>query len=71
MMNAKKCDRCGDFYINNTFDARSRTKGTITKLAFLDKYSNHGETFDLCDCCWIELVRFLNYKEESNNDDAI
>jgi hypothetical protein len=63
-MNAKKCDRCGDFYINNTFDARSCTKEPITKLTFLDKYGNRGESFDLCDCCWVELVRFLNYKED-------
>lgn len=66
-MNAKKCDRCGDFYISNTFDARSHTKQPITKLAFLDKYDNQGKLYDLCDCCWIELVKFLNYKEEEND----
>lgn len=48
-MNAKKCDRCGDFYAN------PKTKVIITD----DDVPGYFEEFDLCASCGNMLRAFL------------
>ena len=48
-MNAKKCDRCGKFYINQS------TKVTIKD----DDILGYFEEYDLCGSCKNMLLAFL------------
>ena len=63
MANAKKCDRCGKFYVAN----RQEFKGCMLKHCNLMASSNIH--FDLCDECIGKLWTFLNFPVEI--DDAI
>lgn len=63
MANAKKCDRCGKFYVKN----RQEFAGCMLKHCNLMASSNIH--FDLCDECIGKLWTFLNFPVEI--DDAI
>lgn len=53
MADAKKCDRCGGFYIPSS----RRTCGVATLLSF--KVNCIDKTFDLCDECLDEFDRWM------------
>lgn len=63
MANAKRCDRCGKFYVEN----RQEFTGCMLKHCNLMASSNIH--FDLCDECIGKLWTFLNFPVEI--DDAI
>lgn len=49
-MKAKKCDRCGEFYILESDCSVSFINKTI---------SGFSKTMDLCPDCYEELIRYL------------
>ena len=67
-MNAKKCDRCGCFY--DVSEVQKAYFGDPRYVLF--RITNHEEGYkiDLCPCCVLELVNFMqnsdgsHYKEE-------
>lgn len=62
MANAKKCDGCGKLYENNQYDY-----DRIQHFHIVKEYHN-GEciTYDLCDDCYHELLKFLHEDGEKN-----
>lgn len=69
MANAKKCDRCGEFYLDNEAEHNSRvTKG----VAFIGVHNDFRWGYkDLCDDCQDKLDQFLDgreLKEEASNE---
>lgn len=60
MANAKRCDRCGKFYVEN----RQEFTGCMLKHCNLMASSNIH--FDLCDECAGRLLNFLNYPIETD-----
>lgn len=73
MANAKKCDRCGEFYVNDekTYDGRSyNPSGThfFNRLVLEKGNSITGSYvfvnyFDLCPDCRLALRMFLTEKQ--------
>lgn len=63
MANAKRCDKCGGFYIVNTIHQ---------KLAVSVREEGQSwERMDLCDTCYEELrgfFGFTNIDEEADDD---
>jgi len=55
-MNAKKCDRCGNYYERKGFNNGDLI---ITKYNFLSP----DEQYDLCDNCLCELKKFMEGKK--------
>lgn len=55
MSDAKRCDRCGEFY---TLDISDK-KDDVAGIALLDKYGRSGEKLDLCQKCRKELMEWL------------
>lgn len=81
-MQAKKCDRCGVFYISNSCECFSGnktstddfyTKETVgVELKTIHKYSNgdhkaKSKYYDLCDDCISAFHDWINTKEGDNN----
>lgn len=70
MANAKRCDRCGGFYMKN---AVTRSGYTSTGITFLASSSHMiGLPVDLCDNCQKKLARFLDgyeLREEDTSDE--
>ena len=62
MADAKRCDRCGKYYIAN----EQEFKGCSLRH---QKYSTQSIYFDLCDECVRKLLNFLNHSVET--DEAI
>lgn len=59
MANAKKCDRCGKFYIQN--DNKFEIDGEVpTNLNIFGRSGWNIKEYDLCDKCWEELMDFLD-----------
>ena len=53
MANAKRCDKCGGFYIVNTI---------YQKISVcIRKEGQSWERMDLCDACYKELLDFFGY----------
>ena len=70
MANAKKCDRCGDFYLDKKVSRAGYYSRGITFVGI----SGHtiGSIVDLCDDCQKKLARFLDgreLKEEETSDE--
>ena len=63
MSDAKKCDRCGNFYTLDISDENDNVAG----ISLLDKYERAVEKLDLCQECRKELTRWLEQKGESND----
>lgn len=61
MADAKICDRCGKFYVENM----QEFKGCMLKHCNLMASSNIY--FDLCDECIGKLWTFLNFPVETND----
>ena len=62
MADAKKCDRCGKFYVMN------RQEFTGCNISH-QKYGTQSIYFDLCDECVRKLLNFFDHSVET--DDAI
>lgn len=66
MAQAKKCDRCGAFYENNTrYPVSIRScKTAIDGITFSTRNDDTVGYMDLCDDCITELKAFLGCKED-------
>ena len=71
MAEAKKCDRCGNYYDDNTYgsvkqDDKGNLVGTGYTIIGIDILKNiggrniHDEHFDLCDSCIVKFYLFMN-----------
>lgn len=74
MANAKQCDRCGNFYLNNTLHPTNgrRRECFVTGVATLSRDSSANKYIDLCDDCISDFWAFMNNeidKIRSNNTD--
>ena len=69
-MEARKCDRCGQFYINNyaVVDCTNVSNIYLTKFDII----SHGRThIDLCCDCKHDLDEwFGKFKKEEQNDEC-
>lgn len=63
MANAKKCDRCGEYYDTNLCRVKPHefSKGPITPtyLSMHSKLDCTKGIYDLCDCCWDDFMKFI------------
>ena len=59
-MKAKRCDRCGKFYIENKNKYREKYNGDPVSCIILGTCTNRYMSYDLCDECVNELMHFLN-----------
>lgn len=62
MANAKKCDRCGAYYDNNTEHTRTvaNEKRHYSGMCMLTDAGHRLDSRDLCDTCITELKLFIN-----------
>ena len=72
MANAKKCDRCGEFYIlasekipdsNETFAYSNVIQDSVLEISYYPDKAN--EKYDLCKKCNNMLINFLKEKKEN------
>ena len=62
MANAKRCDRCGGFYI-------PRVDGVeMNQISIYSSKSRLSFYWDLCEKCMEELVRFINNGTDDNKN---
>lgn len=59
MSDAKKCDRCGEFY---TLDI-SDEKDDVAGIALLDRYGRYGQKLDFCQKCRKDFMEWINGDE--------
>lgn len=69
MADAKKCDRCGNFYDRNEKNVMGASySGRIFHLAGILMFNEYddGQTkgYDLCDDCGYKLMSFMEGKED-------
>ena len=71
-MEARKCDRCGNFYDRYSYPTTQKgpyyhgNKLTIENEVY---HNNHYiKSFDLCTNCMDELESFLGMNKEKEND---
>ena len=83
MANAKKCDRCGNYYSINDHkchlsyhDVRYYEKYTIDEeyiipvaVTFSENCANYYK-FELCPDCMRDLIHFIASKEETNGNSS-
>lgn len=61
MANAKKCDRCGKFYVFNTkFPADQHGDIYIESVMTMTTGGYHYKNYDLCDDCIEDFKKFIN-----------
>ena len=65
MAMARKCDRCGKFYTENTARVNGRVVGTI---AFVN-INCVDDPYDLCGGCMEDLKRFMGITDEPEQKD--
>ena len=72
MANAKKCDRCGEFYIlasekipdsNETFAYSNVIQDSVLEISYYP--DKPKEKYDLCKKCTNMLINFLKEKKEN------
>lgn len=70
MGDAKKCDRCGDFFephISNDFEIS--INGRFPRnVALYDCNYNRVENWDICPACAYEFVKWIRKFKEDDND---
>lgn len=65
MSDAKKCDRCGKYYIRNKNTSLRYEDETVDYIKLDSAYRNIiGRCFDLCNDCVTELFEFLHISNE-------
>lgn len=61
-MEAKKCDRCGNFYI--LMDKKAKIDGNILKyIKLVNNLEFTIKSYDLCDDCVKDLQQWLKNKK--------
>lgn len=65
MAAAKKCDRCGKFYTENTRFPKTVniSRSVLDGICFTTKNGHCVDYVDLCDDCIVKLKSFLNGTE--------
>lgn len=67
MANAKKCDRCGEFYEKRSIDCKTINSKFFKRLEgnlmVYEVNTSSGFYFDLCPACFHELMDFLHIEE--------
>ena len=65
MSNAKKCDRCGNYYTDRKDKSLRHRDRTVDYITLESLYnSGRGIDFDLCNDCVAELFEFLHISNE-------
>ena len=61
MANAKKCDRCGNFYTSSTMHKTTVNTGktVLIGMCFVTGNGHYIKYADLCDDCISDLMVFL------------
>lgn len=59
MANAKRCDRCGTYYMIKEKKASIKKK-LLGRIELDDVYDFIIDAYDLCDKCSEDLIRWLN-----------
>lgn len=59
MADAKKCDRCGEFYIQKDNKFKIDDEFPV-ELHLTSRSGWNIKEYDLCDKCWEELMDFLD-----------
>lgn len=63
MANAKRCDRCGKFYMND--DSRFKSRGIyVDYISLISKNGSVIDKYDLCNNCLEHLVKWLDNETE-------
>lgn len=73
MAEAKRCDRCDKFYINNRIGRRTATNGKVCFVLTPHDVIANSLCLDLCDDCLKDLEQFLTKTTRDVNkvaDDA-
>ena len=65
MAMARKCDRCGKFYTENTARVNGRVVGMIAFVSI----NCTDDPYDLCGDCMEDLKRFMGITDESEQKD--
>lgn len=64
MADAKKCDRCGNYYDENKIKPRDLDNRSVMArlktFAHTPNMSYTDEIFDLCDECWEKFYSFMD-----------
>lgn len=63
MSDAKKCDRCGNFYTLHISDEKDNVVG----IYLLDKYGQSVKKLDFCQTCRKELQEWLDGPSRTQN----
>ena len=63
MANAKKCDRCGKYYMDGEKTAHDADGYYIGGITTLSIKGNSITKYDLCDNCIKKLMIFLDNEE--------
>lgn len=63
MSDAKKCDRCGNFYTLDISDEKNNVAG----ISLLDKYGRSVKKLDLCQTCRKALQVWLDGPSRTQN----
>lgn len=70
MADAKKCDRCGEFYMRNSIEVRDKDN-CICYAARIKLIGSNGglvRTIDLCDECHEKMSDFLLQGQKEDSD---
>ena len=63
MANAKKCDRCGGFYLKEE-KKTCRNGSLVSGVSLRSFYGNPIDSYDLCECCTKKLLEFLEKSDK-------
>lgn len=73
MAEAKKCDRCGEFYTMGRWydEVKEVDRGGYLRVfrSIRSDYDTRAKTYDLCPACENELMRFMS--NENRYDDLL
>lgn len=70
MANAKKCDRCGAYYMGNFFPLKDEfdNECNAAKIKLIGDNRGVIEEYDLCNHCVAEFIHFMNPKKEDSDE---
>lgn len=81
-MKAKRCDRCGCFYLGNEKFRHEQTNFMLESVRFIfyGRTNSNSEEYELCDSCQEELINWFEsgnitklpvnkFKEDEENED--
>ena len=69
MANAKKCDRCGNFY-DPYRGIRTKINGTLYSVFIVSLANSFTRiNFDICPACMKETIKFLGLEDEGDKNE--